>query len=114
VRTGTQGRTADCLVDLQPTDKGVLVAIGGELDPVAAPYLRERLAEALRNDPGFVRIDLSGASFLDSMAVGLLVSTKRRVSGYGGSFSVDGGHSPVRLVLEIMGLMEYLNVDSAG
>lgn len=111
MRTGTQGRHADFVVDLQPTDKGVLVAMGGELDPVAAPYLRERLAEAVYNEPEFVRIDLSGASFLDSMAVGLLVSTKRRVSGYGGSFSVAGGHSPVRPVLEIMGLIEYLNVD---
>ncbi len=104
----------DYSVDLHPTNDGVLVAMGGELDLVAAPHLRERLAEAVTDDPGMVRIDLSGVSFLDSMAVGLLVSTKRRVSDYGGAFSVKCGHPPVRLVLEMMGLIEYLNVDSVG
>ena len=107
---GTDGQHADYVVDLRPTSDGVLVAMGGELDVRAAPYLRERLTEAVRDAPEEVRVDLSGVTFLDSIAIGLLVSTKRRVSDYGASFSVDGGHPPVRLVLEIMGLIEYLNV----
>lgn len=100
-------------VDLHATNDGVVVAMGGELDPVAAPYLRERLVEAVKDGPGSVRIDLSEVTFLDSMAIGLLVSTRKRVGSYGGTFSMKCGHPPVRVVLEIMGLIEYLNVDSA-
>jgi anti-sigma B factor antagonist len=101
-------------VDLRETSDGVLVAMGGVLDPVAAPYMRERLVEAVKDGPGSVRIDLTDVTFLDSRAIGLLLSTKKRVGGYGGAFSMKCGHPPVRLVLEIMGLIEYLNVDSTG
>ena len=100
-----------CAVDLHSMNDGVLVAISGELDVVAAPYVRERLVHAVRDDPGTVRIDLSEVSFLDSTAVGLLVSAKRGVSAYGGTFSVKCRHPPVRLVLETTGLIKYLNVD---
>jgi hypothetical protein len=48
------------------------------------------------------------------MAVGLMVATKKRVSDYGGSFSVKSGRPLVRQVLELTGLIEYLNVDSGG
>ena len=37
--------------------------MGGELDPGAAPYLRERLVEAVKDGPGSVRIDLSEVTF---------------------------------------------------
>jgi anti-sigma B factor antagonist len=101
-------------VDVQKTDEGAFVAIGGELDSVASPYLRERLVEAVENEPAMVTIDLSAVRFLDSVAVGLLVTTRRRVAHYGGSFSVKSGRPLARQILETTGLIEYLNVDSEG
>jgi anti-anti-sigma factor len=58
-------------------------------------------------------LPLTNVSFIDSMAVGLLVSMKQRVSDYGGSSSVNCEQPPVRLVLDMVGLIEYLNVDLA-
>jgi anti-sigma B factor antagonist len=101
-------------IDLSQSSNGVVLAMGGELDVSAAPYLQERLMGAVKEDPANLRIDLSGVTFLDSMAVGLLVSTKRQVGAYEGSFAVSCCHPSVRRVLEIMGLIEYLNVDAAG
>lgn len=103
----------DYAIDLQPMAGGVLVAMGGELDVAAAPYLRERLARAVDHEPQTVRIDLSEVSFLDSMAVGMLISVKRRVDSYGGFFSTRCGPRTL-LALGIRGLIDYLNVDSAG
>jgi anti-sigma B factor antagonist len=110
----TEEGQADYAVDLHPSNDGVVVALGGELDFMASPYLRESLIEAVRGNPRNLRIDLSAVSFLDSVAVGLLVSTRKRVNAYDGAFSVKCGHAQMRRVLEIMGLIEYLNVDSAG
>jgi anti-sigma B factor antagonist len=103
----------DFEVDLLPMNDGVLVAMSGEVD-IVVPYLQLSLVQALENSPRNLRIDLSEVSFLDSTAIGLLVSTKKRLSACGGSFSVECGHSHVRRVVEIMGLGDYLNVDSAG
>ncbi len=107
------GGQSEYAIDLQPMAGGVLVAMGGELDVAAAPYLRERLSNAVQDDPPTVRIDLTGVNFLDSMAVGVLVSAKRRVDSYGGFFSVRCGPRTL-LTLGIRGLTDYLNVDSAG
>ena len=73
-----------------------------------AADVRERLVEAVEGEPRAVRIDLSGVTFLDSTAVGLLVSTRRRVVSYGGAFSVRC-ESQVRQVIDTMGLLNFLN-----
>jgi anti-anti-sigma regulatory factor len=52
----------DYAVDLHLTQDGVLVALGGELDAIAAPYVRERLAEAVKDNPAIVAIDLSAVN----------------------------------------------------
>ena len=44
------------------------------LDVTNAPYLREPLVEAVRESPPEVLVDLSKVGFLDSSAIGLLVS----------------------------------------
>jgi anti-anti-sigma factor len=100
-----------CTVDVQTTNDGFFVSLGGELDSAASPYLRQRLVEVVEDKPATVTIDLSAVRFLDSVALGLLVTTKRRVAHYGGSFSVKSGRPLARQILETTGLIEYLNVD---
>jgi len=95
-------------VELHTRHDGVLIAMVGELDLASARYVRERLVEAVEGEPRAVRIDLSGVTFLDSTAVGLLVSTRRRVVSYGGAFSVRC-ESQVRQVIDTMGLLNFLN-----
>ena len=99
---------ADYSVELHTTHDGVLIAMVGELDLASARYVRERLVEAVEGEPRAVRMDLSGVTFLDSTAVGLLVSTRRRVVSYGGAFSVRC-ESQVWQVIDTMGLLDFLN-----
>jgi anti-sigma B factor antagonist len=65
-------------------DVAVLVA-GGELDFAASPQIRDRLTE--RIDAGATRLilDLSGATFVDSTAIGALVSVATLLN------DLDGG-----------------------
>ena len=103
----------DYALDTQPMPDGVLVAIAGELDVASVRFLRASLLEAVRESPSNVRVDLSDVHFLDSTIVGLLVTIKRNVNGYGGTFSVQCGPQSL-LALGIRGLLDYLNVDAAG
>ncbi len=100
-------------IEVQPTPEGVVVAIAGELDVANAPFLRERLVEAVRESPPKVLVDLSKVGFLDSSAIGLLVSIRRRVADFGGHFSVRCGPDS-HLALGRRGLLDHLNVDFAG
>lgn len=64
-------------------DVVVLVA-GGEIDYSASPQLSERLSE--RIDSGITRVvlDLSTVTFIDSTAIGALVSAATRLRELGG------------------------------
>jgi anti-sigma B factor antagonist len=64
-------------------DVVVLVA-GGEIDYSASPQLSERLSE--RIDSGITRVvlDLSTVTFIDSTAIGALVSAATRLRERGG------------------------------
>ncbi len=64
-------------------DVVVLVA-GGEIDYSASPQLSERLSE--RIDGGITRVvlDLSTVTFIDSTAIGALVSAATRLRELGG------------------------------
>jgi anti-sigma B factor antagonist len=64
-------------------DVAVLVA-GGEIDYSASPQLSERLTE--RIDAGITRVvlDLSTVTFIDSTAIGALVSAATRLRELGG------------------------------
>jgi anti-sigma B factor antagonist len=65
-------------------DVVVLVA-GGEIDYSASPQLSERLSE--RIDSGITRVvlDLSTVTFIDSTAIGALVSAATRLRERGGA-----------------------------
>ncbi|MBL8991670.1 MAG: STAS domain-containing protein [Phycisphaerae bacterium] len=60
--------------------------------------------------PGLVVLDLSGLTFLASMAVGQFVMLARSLKGWGGSVRVATPSNDVRLVLERCRLSDTLPV----
>lgn len=62
----------------------VMVA-GGELDFAASPQLRDRLTERIEAGTRRLILDLSGATFVDSTAIGALVSVATLLN------ELDGG-----------------------
>ena len=94
-------------------DESFLVSFSGELDLSTAGEIRERLARPEVLDAPDVQVDLTGTTFIDSSAIGLLVSACKRIRGSGGTFSVRCYFGPVRRTLEISGLIDYLEVQDA-
>ena len=66
----------------------------------------------MQESPPNIRIDLSEVSFLDSSAVGVLVTARRNVERYGGNFSLRSGSQGFS-ALERRGLLDYFAVESA-
>jgi anti-sigma B factor antagonist len=66
------------VVTVEPFDeRGTAVVVDGELDLLTAPQLRDAIAESIADGHRHLVIDLTGATFVDSMAMGTLLSSLR-------------------------------------
>jgi anti-anti-sigma factor len=89
-------------------DDGVVVRIGGECDAATLGRLSEALEAAVDERPRHLVVDLSEATFVDSLTLGSLTAAAKRVRGDGGSFRVCGVAAEVRRAFELTGLDTYL------
>ena len=81
-----------------------IVAVSGEVDIYTAPQFRECMVELL--DAGIDRlvVDLSGVTFIDSTALGVLIGGVRRAHTAGGAIALVVTSRAVERVLAITGL----------
>jgi anti-sigma B factor antagonist len=107
----------EAAVDGSPhsADVAVIVA-GGELDFAASPQIRERLGERIEAGVRHVIVDLSGATFIDSTAIGALVAMATIVD------ELDGGlllvvcpdeNRRVLRIFEIAGIESLIAIHSS-
>jgi anti-sigma B factor antagonist len=89
---------------------GVVFSVSGELDIATVPKLRERLAAALDRGARRVVIDLRPLDFLDSIAVAALLHAARQLGDGGRLAVVVAPDSYIRMVFEIAGLPQCLDV----
>jgi anti-sigma B factor antagonist len=61
-----------------------LVAIRGEIDLFTAPEFKQRIGAAIEAGRRLVVVDLSGATFIDSSSLGILISAHKRLRLHGG------------------------------
>ena len=85
-----------------------VITMGGELDYADSPELRDSISSRLGSGFHRLLLDLSGVTFIDSTAIGLIIgaAARLRASG-GGSVAIlcpPGEDSNVRMVMEIAGL----------
>jgi anti-sigma B factor antagonist len=103
-------------IELDRGDGGVaVVVVEGEHDVYTAPSLSEHLDALLGEHVPFV-IDLTGATFVDSSVLRVLLEAKRRADEGDIGFAVALGQDdsgPVRRVLDITGLVPVLPVYGA-
>ena len=88
-----------------------VLALRGEVDVYAAPLLRTRLHELVAGDSDTVAVDLSGASFLDSSGVGVLIGARKRLAASGRRLVLCSPSPEARGVIAILGLEEYFGLE---
>lgn len=100
-------------VSVDRRDDAVIVAVSGELDVATAPELRLVLDDvhgAASAGSRMLIVDLSAVEFLDSTALGVLVSTLRRTDEAGGVFRVVVTHPHVLKVFRVTNLDHLMSV----
>jgi anti-sigma B factor antagonist len=95
----------------------VVVAVEGELDLFTAPFLRDEVREAIKQDSARLVLDLQQLSFMDSSGLSVLIEAWRLATSEGGGVSLAAPQAPVARILRTTGLDRrikvYSDVDSA-
>ena len=84
--------------------------VTGELDVSTAPALERAVARTLDGQGGEFHLDLGGMTFMDSTGARALVRLHRRFTRLGRQLVLVSPTRQVRLVLEILGLDQLIDI----
>jgi anti-sigma B factor antagonist len=85
-----------------------VVVVEGDVDLHSGPALRDRLSQLSEEGTRRVIVDLSDATFLDSMALGVLLGAKRDLAEAGGALELVVTREDIRRIFEITMLEKVL------
>lgn len=90
---------------------GVVLALHGELDIGASPYL-EKLLDDLRGEGhSRVMLELSELTFVDSAGVSVLIKAKKEAEAAGSQFVLRRPTAQVHRVFALVGMVDWLVFD---
>jgi anti-sigma B factor antagonist len=87
-----------------------VMVIQGEIDVATAPRVRERLLAMAEGNPKLAVADLSGVTFVDSTALGVLVSGAKRFRTGGGDLRLVVTAPHIAKVFAITGLDDLFSI----
>jgi anti-anti-sigma factor len=88
----------------------VVVSVTGEVDAYHAGALRLELLSVVASGARVVVVDLDATTFIDSVTLGVLLATLRRVQSRGGELRVACADGPIRRTFELTQLVQVLRV----
>jgi anti-sigma B factor antagonist len=89
-------------------DRGVVLALSGELDVITAPDLAAQLETLAAEACPRVLIELSGLSFVDSAGVSVLVKARHEAEANGRRLILRNATEQVSQVFSVLGLASWL------
>ncbi|MGN0147580.1 MAG: STAS domain-containing protein [Arthrobacter koreensis] len=102
-------------IDTQPSYTAISSI--GRLNMVAAPRLREVVAEAVAGGKQRIVVDLAGTDFMDSSGLGALIGCLKVARQAGGDLRIANVQPQVKMVLELTSmhrvLTPYASVEAA-
>jgi anti-sigma B factor antagonist len=87
-------------------------SVHGELDLHEAPELQDRISAAIDRGARLIVVDLTDVTFIDSMALGVLLGASNRLGPTGGSLRLVVPSPGIRRIFEISLLDHVLTLDS--
>jgi anti-sigma B factor antagonist len=86
---------------IEDDDRVAVIAVHGQADLHTAPELRTAIAGAIDGGANGVVVDLSEATFVDSMTLGVLLGAVKRLRPSGGKVTIVCVDPHVRRIFEI-------------
>ena len=116
--TGTLGTAFGGVSGFRIQDEGRgdtanVFSVHGELDLHEAPALQERMAEAIEQGATLVVVDLTDVTFIDSMALGVLLGAVKQLRRRGGNLRLVVPNPSLRRIFEISLLDQVFTLDSS-
>jgi len=87
-----------------------VLQLSGRLGIASAPRLSEVISAFVEDPNRLLLIDLAGVDYVSSAGIQALKTSLVPVIDRGARVAVSGMHEPVRLALELGGLLELLRV----
>lgn len=95
-----------------PSPRSVVLVLHGDADLHVAPELRDRLASAIDGGADTLVLDLSGTTFVDSMALGVLLGAMKRMRARQGELRLVVPRPELRRIFEITLLDRVFPLDT--
>lgn len=90
-----------------------VAAFSGELDLAAAPEMHHHLSSLLESGAQSLVVDLRAATFIDSTALGVLVTASSECQSAGGRLHLIVTSPQIQRVLSITGLTEEFAIHTS-
>jgi anti-sigma B factor antagonist len=103
-------RAMDFLIEHDPLDHAHLVTAAGELDVAAAPQLSAILTMGVAGSSRAVVLDMTGATFIDSTALGVVIRAADELANVAKRLFVVAPEGPVSRLLELTNLKQHFAV----
>ncbi|MGH2887002.1 MAG: STAS domain-containing protein [Solirubrobacteraceae bacterium] len=103
--------STDLSIQRRDDDRGVVLALFGELDVVTAPELQRALEEVLGQPHARVMLDLNGLGFVDSAGVSVLIRAKQRAKMNGRTLVLRRPTEQLERVFALVGLADWLEIE---
>ena len=100
----------DFLIEHDPLEHAHLVTASGELDVAAAPQLSAILTMGAVSSQSVVVLDMGGATFIDSTALGVVIRAADQLREAGKLLFVVAPEGPVSRLLELTNLKQHFSV----
>jgi len=109
----TSPADSDFRIDEDHPRSGIAVlALQGDADLHSANELHARLGAAIEDGAAMLVVDLSRVTFIDSMALGVLLEAMKRLRARGGVLRIVGPRPDVRRIFEITLLDRIFPLDA--
>src|SRR3954447_17385990 len=95
-------------------DGVAVVAIRGSIDLFTAPEFRDGLLGVIDGGADRVVVDFSETSFLDSSALAVLLSARKRLAGRQGQLAVAGLNTSLETSFRLTGLNQLFTIETTA
>lgn len=94
----------------RPADDIGVIVLEGEIDIYSAPQFKEVLITGIEDGAQRVIVDLTAVTFIDSTALGVLVSGAKRVRPRNGNLDIVCTDENILRIFEITGLNRIFGI----